>query len=313
MKNVDMKQLALLCELLDQQSLTEAAARLHITPSAASQSLSRLRQLLSDDLVVREQNTYQLTPYGEASLEAFRQIVDLWRGVSSGGAGFDPAVCEEQVSLSCYDGFGVTGLATFYRHVHDLAPRLKLDIHSPTNGPQDVADLRSGAVDIVCSHHEAPADATDLHMETVKRFQVSRCCLSVDHPRIGASLSLDEYVAEEHLLITFLRRPGAQRSPIDQALQAMGRSPRRTSVVSSWQLCAEMVARTDRLVTTSDEQAALLQRASSRIRCLPLPEGLPWPEVPVNLLWHQRTHHSRPHRWLRLQLRDYLHPRATSD
>ena len=161
-------------------------------------------------------------------------------------------------------------------------------------------------MDIVCSHHEPPADAADLHMETVKRFQVSRCCLSVDHPRIGDVLTLEQYVAEGHLLITFLRRAGSLRSPIDQALEALGLPPRRTSVVNSWHLCAEMVAGTDRLVSTSVEQAALLQRASPGIRCLPLPAGLPWPDIPVNMLWHQRTHHSPPHRWLRLQLRDYL-------
>ena len=36
MKNVDIKQLALFCELIESQSLTEAASRMNITPSAAS-------------------------------------------------------------------------------------------------------------------------------------------------------------------------------------------------------------------------------------------------------------------------------------
>ncbi len=50
MKNVDIKQLALFCELIESQSLTEAASRMNITPSAASQALTRLRNVLNDDL-----------------------------------------------------------------------------------------------------------------------------------------------------------------------------------------------------------------------------------------------------------------------
>jgi DNA-binding transcriptional LysR family regulator len=306
MKNVDIKQLALLCELMDQQSLTEAAVRLHITPSAASQSLSRLRELLGDELFIREQHRYQLTPYGEGALEAFRRIVSIWSDVSTVGPGFDPAASDAHIVLSCYDGFGETELADFYRQVHAQAPHLRLDIHSPANGPQDIADLRNGTVDVVCSHQQAPEDARDLHEETVKRFQIAQCCLSREHPRIGDSLSLAQYVAEEHLLITFLKRSDHPHSPIDQALMARGLPARRSSVVGSWRLCAEMLARTDSLVSTSTAQAAMLMRMSEHVRSVPLPGDMPWPVVPVHMLWHQRTHDSRPHRWLRLQLREYL-------
>jgi DNA-binding transcriptional LysR family regulator len=307
MKNVDIRQLALLCELVDTQSLTEAAGRMHITPSAASQSLARLRQVLGDELCVREQHQYQLTPFGLSAMSSFRQIVALWEGASSTSWAFDPADSEAHVVLSCYDGFGARALADFYRRITAMAPRLSLDIRAPSNGPQDIAELRSGSIDVVCSHQEAPADAADLHTETVKSFQISHCCLNVDHPRIGPSLSLADYAREEHLLITFLKRSGAHRSPIDLSLEQQGLPARRSSVVNSWHLCAEMLACTDRLVSTSREQAAMLTRLSSRIRSLPLPAGLAWPSMPVHMSWHQRTHHSRPHRWLRLQLRDYLH------
>lgn len=306
MKNVDIRQLALLCELVDTQSLTEAAGRMHITPSAASQSLARLRQVLGDELFVREQHQYQLTPFALSAIASFRQMVALWEGASHTSWAFDPADCDDHVVLSCYDGFGASALADFYRRITAVAPRLSLDIRSPSNGPQDIAELRAGSVDVVCSHQEAPADAADLHTEKVRSFQISHCCLNIDHPRIARSLALSDYVREEHLLITFLNRSGAQRSPIDRALQQQGLPARRSSVVNSWHLCAEMLACTDRLVSTSSEQAAMLTRLSPRIRSLPLPAGLDWPSVPVHMSWHQRTHHSRTHRWLRLQLRDYL-------
>lgn len=305
MKNADLRQLALLCELIDTQSLNEAAARLHMTASAASHALGRLREVLGDEVCVRDQQRYQLTPYGESALEPFRQMLALWREASEIPRLFEPGGCEARLVLSCHDGFGLMDLAGFYRDTLALAPRLRLNITSPSHGPQDIEDLRSGAVDMVCSHHEAPADARDLHMETLRHFQVAVCCLRAGHPRIGDSLSLAQYLAETHLTINFLQRPGEQRSAIDQSLQALGLPARRSSTVHSWTLCAELLARTEHLVSTSPEQADILLRAAPGLRCLPLPGDLSWPRVAVHLMWHQRTHQSKPHRWLRQRLREH--------
>ena len=310
MKNADIKQIALFCELIECQSLTEAAARMNVTPSAASQALSRLRSVLNDALYVRENQRYQLTPFAESVMASFREMVALWNDANTSEQDFDPKECEAHVILSCYDAFGETGLAELFRDVMAEAPRLSLDIHSPTNGPQDVKDLREGEVDVVCSHFEPPADARDLHMETVTRFELTRCCLSVDHPRIRDGLTLEEYRAEQHLLITSVKRLGSQRTAIDKELDRLGFPPRKASIINSWTLCSELLGSTDRLVTTSRQQAEMLERANPRIRSLPLPDGLEWPTVPVNMIWHPRTHNSRPHRWLRLQLREYLSPRG---
>ena len=306
MKNVDIKQLALFCEIIENQSLTEAAARMNITPSAASQALTRLRNVLNDDLCIREKNRYQLTPYADGAFSVFQQMVGLWKDVSNNARAFDPLQCDSHIIMSCYDAFGETELAELYRSVLAKAPSLSLDIHVPANGPQDVDSLRDGNVDVVCSHYEPPADERDLHVETVKYFELTHCCVNVEHPRIGDVLTLEQYRSEEHLLITFLKRHGGRRSPIDLELVARGFLPRRTTIVNSWHLCSELLARTDRLVTTSRQQAGQLVRSNPMIRSIPLPPGLDWPTMPVNMIWHQRTHNSKPHQWLRLQLREFL-------
>jgi DNA-binding transcriptional LysR family regulator len=307
-KNVDIKQLALFCELIECQSLTEAAARMNVTPSAASQALTRLRGVLNDALYVRENQRYQLTPYAEHTMASFREMLALWNDASSSERDFDPKLCKAHIVLSCYESFGEGGLTDLYRSVMSAAPLLSLDILSPANGPHDVKDLREGGVDVVCSHYEPPADARDLHVETVKCFELTDCCLNVDHPRIGDSLTLEQYCAEQHLLIAFLRRQSqsGQRSPIDLELERLGFGARRASVVNSWALCAELLASTDRLVTISRPQAEMLRKSNPRIRSIALPTGMTWPDIPVNMMWHPRTHNSRPHRWLRLQLREYL-------
>lgn len=303
MKNADLRQLALLCELVDTQSLSEAAARLHMSPSAASQALARLRHALGDDLCVRDQQRYQLTPQGEAVLQPMRLIVELWREASSGGGLFEPQQCDARLRIACHDGFGPARLASFASHIHRLAPRVVLVVGTPDNGPRDIEALRAGEVDVVCAPVAAPDDARDLHAETLARWPVDTCCLRTGHPRIGPVLTLSQYIAEAHIDIGV---PGARAHPLDQALREAGWPERRADAVVSLALCAAMLAGSDRLVGTTAAQAAALCRADSSLRTLPLPDGPAWPVVAVHMLWHQRTHQSRPHRWLRQRLRDHL-------
>lgn len=305
-KNAELRQLALLCELIDTQCLNEAAARVHMSASAASQSLTRLRQALGDEVCVRDRNRYQLTPYGENALASFRHIVDTWREASSAGWWFDPQQCEQRLLIACEDGWGQVGLAAFYRDTLALAPRLRLDIDAPANGPRDIEALRAGTVDVVCTHQSAPTDARDLHAETLAQLPITLCCLRDDHPRIGDALSCAQYAAEEHLTVGTGRHADPAHDPIDRCLQALGLQARRRSAVPSWALCAELLVSTDRLVSASAEQAARLKQASPRIRVLPLPPELPNDPVPIYMLWHQRTHQSKPHRWLRQRLRAHF-------
>lgn len=301
MKNADLRQLALLCELIDTQSLNEAAARLHMSASAASHALNRLRHELGDEVCIRDQQRYQLTPYGEAALAPLQQIVDLWREVSSSARLFEPGRCEDRMRMLCDDGLGLVALADFFRDTLAQAPGMRLDIATPAHGAQDIEELRAGRVDLVCSHHEAPPDARDLHMETLRRLCIDTCCLRADHPRIRQAPELAQWLAEEQLAVAGLDRV------IDRLLAERGLPGRRASTVGSWALCARMLACTDRVAATSSEQAATLVRTSPGLRCLPLPgDGPPWPEVPVYLLWHQRTHQSPAHRWLRQRVRAHL-------
>ena len=53
---IDLNLFLVLHAVLEEQSATKAAARLHVTQSAVSNALGRLRQLLGDPLVVAPMN-----------------------------------------------------------------------------------------------------------------------------------------------------------------------------------------------------------------------------------------------------------------
>jgi DNA-binding transcriptional LysR family regulator len=307
LKNTDIRQLAMLCTLVDCQSPAETARRLDITSSAVSQSLTRLRAIMGDAMVVREGSGYRLTPFGEQAIGNLRDIVTLWNSLDEKAQPFAPGDSDAHLVLACNDAFGQSVMQDFYRAVLDEAPFINLALHSCANAPQDIAALREGSVDLVVSPFtELPQHSgSDLRSEAIASFEITPCCVSANHPRISRSLSMAQYLAESHFRVALAPAAGPQADPIDAALLARGLPARNCSTLNAWHLCADLLASVTRLVTVTPAQALSLTQADSRIKAVPLPPGQGWPALAVQMIWHERNHRKLPHRWMRTRLREF--------
>ena len=65
LEGVDLNLLPPLAALLDERHVTRAAERSGLSQPAMSRALARLRQLLDDQLLVRDGSGYVLTPRAE--------------------------------------------------------------------------------------------------------------------------------------------------------------------------------------------------------------------------------------------------------
>lgn len=303
MKNVDIHQLDLLCQLIDQQSLGAAAERLDMTSSAASQSLARLRTALPEDLYVRQAGAYVLTPYGERVIDGLRSIVRRWSEVEESAKRFEPAACESRFAVACVAHAATPDMVRFHEEFRALAPRARLDLQVPLHNPADIQALRAGKLDVLCASSPPPADARDLHHELLCSHLLSRVVLRLGHPRIDEALSLEAYLAEEHLVAHYRNLDPSSRSPLDAALLAMGLPMRRFTCVQSLWTCLHMVARGDYLMTMSHDGAQVLLQSMPQLRSLPLPSQLPPIRTSLHMIWHDRTHRNGAHLWLRERLR----------
>lgn len=307
MSSADLRQVALLLALVDTQSLSLAAERVNLTPSAASQSLDRLRELFGDELVQRLGVGYRLTATGQGLLGSFREMVRLWQDATSGAVLFDPASSEAQLSIACVEGFVEIDLEACYAAVVARAPGLRLDVQTCGGGVAELDRLHAAQVDVLLTGAAPPADADDLHAEQVMASEHSHCCLSESHPRVSERLSLSQYLAEQHLLLPAATHGAQAGSRIDHALSGLGLGARRFSLVQPLSRLATLLATTDRLATVSRQQGAVLLRLSEGLRLLPLPAEVPRVPLQRHMVWHHRTHHSPPHRWLRDRLRDFVY------
>jgi DNA-binding transcriptional LysR family regulator len=73
---IDLNLFLVLHAVLEERSATRAAARLHVTQSAVSNALARLRQLLGDPLVVRSGRGLVPTPRAEQLAPLLREATD---------------------------------------------------------------------------------------------------------------------------------------------------------------------------------------------------------------------------------------------
>ena len=302
-----MRQLALLVALVDQQSLSLAASRLGLTPSAASQSLQRLRQTFGDELVVRQKAAYLLTPLGEEVIGSLREMVHLWQEATSGAAFFDPASSEMRMCIACAEGIADVELDAGYADIVTRAPHISLDLQTPDMESGGYEGLRSATVDILLTSLAPAADAADLHAERLADAVFTHCCLSVSHPRIGDALSLSQYLAEHHLLAPTTVREGRElQTSIDRWLVSNGFQARMRSSIHPLSRMAYVLSTTDRLATVSLRHGVVLRRHAEGLRLLSLPPEMPQLPTPRYMVWHHRTHGSPAHRWLRDRLREYV-------
>ncbi len=89
LRDVDLNLLVYFSVLAEERHLTRAAKRLFLTQPSMTRALQRLRELFSDELLLRTPTGYVLTPKGEALLEEISLFLPRLDRLISGNE-FDP-------------------------------------------------------------------------------------------------------------------------------------------------------------------------------------------------------------------------------
>ena len=123
--DLDANLLLVLHLVLQERSATRAARRLHLTQSAVSNALARLRSRLGDPLLVRTGRGLAPTPRGEQMAPLLAAAFgDLERAV--GREGFDPATCTRTFTFADSEEF--SQLPRLARVFEERLPRGTLDL-----------------------------------------------------------------------------------------------------------------------------------------------------------------------------------------
>ncbi|MFC7401303.1 LysR family transcriptional regulator [Citricoccus sp. GCM10030269] len=144
---LDLNLIRVFVAVVEEGTLTAAAARLNLTQPSITHAVNRLRRATGDDLFRRSGRGVQATP---AALQLYAEIARLPREADAAVArlaGFDPATTTATFRLAVTD----LGLSTFLpllmAALRESAPRAQLDIR-PLDTDTSAADLEAGELDL---------------------------------------------------------------------------------------------------------------------------------------------------------------------
>ncbi len=294
LRSVDLNLLTVFDALMCEQHLSRAAQRLGMSQPAVSAALQRLRLTLKDELFVRSRQGMMPTPRARTLHPPLQQALAQISEALSGGDDFDPARSERQFRLLADSYLEITGLGQLLSTLRAAGPGLGL-IAEPVAERDPLAALRRLEVDVVL-------DYVRLDAERVEAEELAREELVViarrDHPRIGDSLSLEQYLAEGHAVLPPRSR---EQRPLELALGGRALPRRAEATVHHFSAMPAVVAQTDYLATMPRALALILAQAFA-VKCLPFP--LPVAPVSIWMMWPAVLNADAGHRWLRDRLRE---------
>ncbi len=303
-RTFDLNLLRVFDEVMAERNLTRAARNLAITQPAVSNALRRLRDSLGDELVRRSGTGVEPTARALALWPTVRDVLRQLQHTLAPGE-FDAGIADDTFVLAMADATAAELVPGLVRIVEEEAPAISLRVLPlTTRDPRRL--LESEEVDMAVGYFPAvaanlaargQAGAAMLPFET-QRLYIGEyvCVMRRGHPLAGSPLTLDDFCAARHLLVSFSGRPYGF---IDQTLGALGRERRIVVTVNQFFTAGRVVANSD-LLTVLPRHFVKVTGIEKQLVLRDLP--FQQPLVHVDAIWHRRAQHGHAHEWLRQAL-----------
>lgn len=295
MEDIDLNLLVALDVLLAEGSVTEAAKRLGLSPSAMSRTLSRLRFVTGDPLLVRAGRSLVPTRFAESLRDRVHAVTEDARTILRPAASeLDIATLETTFSIRVSEAFLELMSASLVSAITEAAPRvrvrfaLKLDKEPHT--------LREGLIDLEIGVLGVPAP--ELRTRLLIRDRLVGVARE-GHPVLaGGAVTAKRYAAGGHIAVS---RRGEFADAVDEALERKGLKREIRVVVPGFPDAMRIAASTDFIaaVPLSCLGRGKVNEGVARlgIRSFELP--FETPEILIAAIWHPRADADPAHRWLR--------------
>lgn len=292
LSSVDLNLFVVFDTIYAEGGITRASRRLNLSQPAISHALGRLRQMFDDPLFTRHGHIMTPTPLARRMIEPVRQSLQKLEAALGNLDRFDPRTAAKRFTIGMRDPLESVVLAEFMRNVAKAAPNI------------DISVVRSERRDL---ERELSAGTLDVALDVLLPLpdEIRRRRLAVEwltvvarrrHPAVGARLTLDAYLAQEHIAVSSRRRgPSAEDFEL-------GRHNLRRRVrlrCRNYFAACRVVSETDLILTMPRRYASILN-AQFRNQLLPFP--LEVPAFDTYIYWHANADADPANEWLRQQL-----------
>lgn len=283
-RKLDLNLFRVFAMVCRERNLTRAAEQLHISQSAVSHALARLREQLNDPLFVREAQGVTPTPLALRILPAVQEGLALFERVAHHDDAFDPSRDITRMTLAMNDEVEpllLPGISqAVRRHLPDaVMSSVRVDRSTMK------ADLASGLLDCAIDVAHVADDELKHTPLTREHFVVASSS--------GTAIDMHAYLTGRHVTVSSRRRG---RSIEDWELSRLGHRRQVLARCQHYASAWSLVAASD-LLLTIPQNLALSLNSSVTIHIHPLP--LPVPPVELHLFWHRDRDRDGANSWLR--------------
>lgn len=286
-QQLDLNLLKVFKTLYSEQNMTRAADLLHLTPSAVSHAVKRLRFALDDELFVRSQNKMVPTPACQRMAPAIIDNLSRLQQALLQWGNFDAATSDYHFTIGMHDAFEPSVVPQLVTLISRRAPNvgfssIKLD------RAKIERELSSGNVDLAI-------DVAVPVSSPIKRLDIYtagfRVLMRRGHP-FENDLSKEKYLEAMH--ITVSNRPGGMTAE-DTLFQEQGVERKSRIRCQNYFAAREVVRNSDQLLTLPKLLA--LGLVDDELTLKPAPFDLT--PFPTSLYWHEHTESDAALQWLR--------------
>lgn len=300
LRTFDLNLLKVFDAVMGERSLTRAAHQLALTQPAISNALRRLREAVGDELLVRQGRGLEPTPRALELWPAVREVLERLQSTLTPSV-FDPTQARTSFVLTLADSTAAELMPPLVEAISHQAPGVSLRVVPlTTRDPRKL--LQDGQADLAIGHF--PAVVADLGERAAADGAVPFlhhrlfvgdyvCVMRHGHPLAGVPLTLENFCAARHMLVSF---SGRAYGFVDEALASLQQSRHVVLTVNQFFTAGRVVINSDLLTVLPRHFVGVTGFADQLVM-----RELPFQVAPIQIdaLWHPRHHGSSAHAWLR--------------
>lgn len=279
LSQIDLNLLLVLDTVLSERSVARAAQRLHVTPSAISNSLARLRTLLGDPLVIRSGRGIVPTPHAASLAPALKRALSELESVVQKDA-FDPLTIPRQFTLALADA---TQMARFPEIVNLFAKEMPCAQIRAVGIETYVSSGGLSSMEIDAALIAREEKAPGAHMKPLYK-ESSVLAARRGNRHADGRIAKSRLAALQHVDVQV--SPGRGYSELAQTYMRLGIERRVAVTVPNFIAAAAVIAKTDLVATIP---STLMELLEERFGLRVITGSVPKLMTQIKLVWHERT------------------------
>lgn len=192
----DLNLLKVFEAIMSTGSVNEAAKKLSISAPAVSQSLGKLRTEYNDPLFIRDGRGLKPSSFALYLFDELEEPLSILMNSSDINSSFEPKTSKRIFRIASNSDLDVLFFSKLRKKISEVSPYIDIEMKAAERDEEKIQNLlRLRKVDLILA--TVPLNERSYINESFAKLKPCIICRT-DHPRIGDTLSLEEFFKEEH-------------------------------------------------------------------------------------------------------------------